>query len=121
MVTTGPVRRVLLCSGKVYYDLAAYREKHDITDVAIIRFERLYPLPPLTLPELLAPYGDVPVHWVQEEPENQGPWSFMALNLPAIINRPLVLNSRPSSSAPAVGSHQRHEVEQAALVEAAFS
>jgi multifunctional 2-oxoglutarate metabolism enzyme len=121
VVTSGPVRRVLLCSGKVYYDLAAYREKHGITDVAIIRFERLYPLPPLTLPEMLEPYGDVPLHWVQEEPENQGTWSFMALNLPAITQRPLILNSRPASSAPAVGSHHRHEIEQAALVEAAFA
>ena len=120
-IPTGPVRRVLLCSGKVYYDLAKYREEHQITDVAIIRFERLYPLPHKTLPELLAPYGDVPVHWVQEEPANQGAWSFMALNLPAITGRPLILNSRDASSAPAVGSHQRHEVEQRALVESAFA
>jgi len=121
VVTGGPVRRVLLCSGKVYYDLAAYREKHGITDVAIIRFERLYPLPRLTLPEILAPYGDAPVHWVQEEPENQGAWSFMALNLPGILDRPLTLNSRAASSAPAVGSHHRHEIEQRALVESAFA
>lgn len=120
-IPTGPVRRVLLCSGKVYYDLAKYREEHQITDVAIIRFERLYPLPNKTLPELLAPYGDVPLHWVQEEPANQGAWSFMALNLPAITGRPLILNSRDASSAPAVGSHQRHEIEQRALVESAFA
>ena len=120
-IPAGPVRRVLLCSGKVYYDLAKYREEQHITDVAIIRFERLYPLPHKTLPELLAAYGDVPLHWVQEEPANQGAWSFMALNLPEITGRPLILNSREASSAPAVGSHQRHEIEQRALVESAFA
>lgn len=119
-VPSGPVRRVLLCSGKIYYDLAAYREKHGITDVAIIRFERLYPLPLTTLPEVLAPYGDAELRWVQEEPANQGAWSFMALALPEITGRPLVGTSRPSSAATAVGSHHRHEIEQRAVVEQAF-
>lgn len=118
---TGPVRRVLMCSGKVYYDLAAYREKHGITDVAIIRFERLYPVAHRTLPELLTQYGDAPLRWVQEEPANQGAWSFMALNLPEVLHRPISVTSRAASSAPAVGSHHRHELEQHALVESAFA
>lgn len=120
-VTSGPVRRVLLCSGKVYYDLLAHREANGITDVAIIRFERLYPLPLKTLPEMLAGYGDAELRWVQEEPANQGAWSFMALSLPEITGRPLTLTSRPASSAPAVGSHQRHEVEQRAIVDESFA
>ncbi len=120
-VPSGPVRRVILCTGKVYYDLATYREKHGITDVAIIRFERLYPLPLTTLPEVLAPYGDAELRWVQEEPANQGAWSFMALALPEITGRPLVGTSRASSAATAVGSHHRHEIEQRAVVEQAFN
>jgi multifunctional 2-oxoglutarate metabolism enzyme len=120
-VPSGPVRRVMLCSGKVYYDLAAYREEHGITDVAIVRFERLYPLPNITLPEVLAPYGDAELCWVQEEPANQGAWSFMALALPEITGRPLTGISRPSSAATAVGSHHRHEIEQRALIERAFA
>jgi 2-oxoglutarate dehydrogenase E1 component len=120
-VPSGPVRRVILCSGKIYYDLAAYREEHGITDVAIIRFERLYPLPNMTLPEVLAPYGDAELRWVQEEPANQGAWSFMALALPEITGRPLTGTSRPSSAATAVGSHHRHEIEQRAVIERAFT
>ena len=117
----GPrIRRVLMCSGKVYYDLAAYREKHGLTDTAILRFERLYPLPFRTLPPTLENYPDAELVWVQEEPANQGAWSFIALNLPEIVDRPIRVVSRPSSSSPAVGTHQRHEVEQRTLVEQAF-
>jgi 2-oxoglutarate decarboxylase len=120
-VTSGPVRRVLLCSGKVYFDLDAYRREHGIDDVAIIRFERLYPLPRKTLPQVLAPYGDAELRWVQEEPANQGAWSFMALQLPELLGRPLTCTSRSASAATAVGSHQRHEIEQRALVQSAFT
>ena len=118
---TGKVRKVLLCSGKVYYDLAAYREAHGITDVAIMRLERLYPLPARSLPPALAQYPDAEVVWVQEEPANQGAWSFMAVNMPGLIDRPLHVVSRPSSSSPAVGAHHRHDAEQKAIVEAAFA
>ena len=115
------VRRVLLCSGKVYYDLAAERAKRGATDTAIVRLERLYPIPHVTLPRALAPFvGAEEVRWVQEEPANQGAWSFMAMNLPQVIGRALVPITRPASSSPAVGSHQRHEEEQERLVHAAF-
>ena len=116
------VKTVLLCSGKVYYDLVAEREKTGRKDVAVIRLERLYPLPAMTLPPELAKYQNLEtVKWVQEEPANQGAWSFMAMNLPELIGRQLVGVSRPASSSPAVGSHHRHEVEQEALVKQAFS
>ena len=115
------VRRVLLCSGKVYYDLAAERERRGATDTAIVRLERLYPIPHRTLPLALAPFtGAEEVRWVQEEPANQGAWSFMAMNLPQVIGRTIVPITRPASSSPAVGSHQRHEEEQARLVNSAF-
>jgi 2-oxoglutarate dehydrogenase E1 component len=118
----GPqIRKVLMCSGKVYYDLAAHRAKHGITDVAIFRFERLYPLPFRTLPPALEAYPNAELTWVQEEPANQGAWSFIAMNLPEIISRPITGVSRPASSSPAVGTHQRHEAEQRAVVEQAFA
>jgi 2-oxoglutarate dehydrogenase E1 component len=120
-VDPAQVRRVLLCSGKVFYDLQAARAARGITDTAIIRLERLYPLPVKTLPAALATYpGLEEVRWVQEEPANQGPWPFMALNLPEHIGRPLVPITRSASSSPAVGSHHRHEDEQKALVERAL-
>lgn len=116
------VTTALLCSGKVYYDLLAHREKTGRKDVAIIRLERLYPLPTTMLPSELAKYSNLQtVKWVQEEPANQGAWSFMAMNLPEVIDRGIVGVSRPASSSPAVGSHHRHEVEQETLVNQAFS
>lgn len=115
------VKTVLLCSGKVYYDLIAYRDANSRTDVAVIRLERLYPLPYRTLPPELGKMPTAQIRWVQEEPANQGAWSFIALNLPEIINRPVSLISRDKSSSPAVGSHHRHELEQAAIVERAFA
>lgn len=121
-VTPEGVSKVLLCSGKVYYDLVAEREKRGATDVAIVRMERFYPLPYRSLPGVIGQYPDnAKVRWVQEEPANQGAWGFMALSLPEIIGRPLEGISRPSSSSPAVGSHSRHEEEQRAVVEAAFA
>ena len=116
------VKTALLCSGKVYYDLVAHREKTGRNDVAIIRLERLYPLPIITLPPELARFTNLQtIKWVQEEPANQGAWSFMAMNMPELIGRPLVGVSRPASSSPAVGSHHRHEIEQETLVTQAFS
>jgi 2-oxoglutarate decarboxylase len=121
-VNPDEVKTVLLCSGKVYYDLAAQREKLGRKDVAIVRLERLYPLPAITLPPELARYKNLSeIRWVQEEPANQGAWSFMAMNLPALINHKITGISRPASSSPAVGSHHRSEIEQQTLVTQAFS
>jgi 2-oxoglutarate decarboxylase len=115
------VRRVLMCSGKVYYDLDAYRRANNREDVAIFRLERLYPLPYRKLPDALAPFANAQLTWVQEEPANQGAWTFLALALPEIIGREPQLVSRPASSSPAVGAHHRHELEQRAIVEQAFT
>jgi len=121
-VNPDEIKTVLLCSGKVYYDLVTEREKLSRKDVAIVRLERLYPLPAITLPPELARYQNLTsVRWVQEEPANQGAWSFMAMNLPALINHQITGVSRPASSSPAVGSHHRSELEQQALVTQAFS
>ena len=120
-IPSGSVRKVLMCTGKVAYDLEAYRAANNITDVAILRVERLYPLPFRTLPAVMSGYGSAPVTWVQEEPLNQGAWSFMAMHLPEIIDRQVSVVARAASSSPAVGSHHRHEVEQAELVQKAFA
>ena len=77
------VRTLLLTSGKLYYELDAYRRKHGITDTAIIRLEQLYPVPRRRLEHVLQAYPDVTdIRWVQEEPANQGAWTFLALALP---------------------------------------
>ena len=118
----GPqVTRVLLCSGKVYYELAAERDKRGLHNIAIMRMERLYPLPARTLPPALAQYPNAELVWVQEEPANQGAWSFLAMNLPSILDRPIRGVTRPASSTPAVGAHHRHDHEQKALVDEALS
>ena len=120
-VNGAQANKVLICSGKVYYDLVAEREKRGANDVAIIRLERLYPLPYRTLRTALEGVkSDAVIRFVQDEPANQGAWPFMAMNLPEVLGREVQRVSRPASSSPAVGSHHRHEVEQAALVQAAF-
>jgi 2-oxoglutarate decarboxylase len=123
------VDKVLLCSGRVRWELTAEREKHqDKGRVAIVSVERLYPLPAQEIADALSKYENArEVRWVQEEPENQGAWPFMALNLPRALAEvqpgldiTLVPITRPSSSAPSVGSAKAHEVQQRTLMEAAF-
>jgi 2-oxoglutarate dehydrogenase E1 component len=115
------VRHVLLCSGKVYYDLLKYREETGRTDTAVVRVERLYPLPTNETFHAIARYGQADLRWVQEEPANQGAWPFMGLALTAALGQPITPITRPASSAPATGSAHSHEREQRALVEAAFA
>jgi 2-oxoglutarate dehydrogenase E1 component len=115
------VDRVLLCSGKVYYDLADSRDSQGRTDIAIARVEQLYPLPVEELRAELARFPRADVVWVQEEPANQGGWPFIALNLPEHLDgRPLRVVSRTASASPAVGSHSVHEAQQRTIVESAL-
>jgi multifunctional 2-oxoglutarate metabolism enzyme len=116
------VKRVLFCSGKVFYDLLAARDQRGITDVALIRLEQLYPLPVDEVRAALASYpGAEDFVWVQEEPANQGAWSFIALNLLEHLEGVRLRRiSRPAAAAPAGGSIRNHEAEQAALIEAAL-
>ncbi|WP_446686792.1 multifunctional oxoglutarate decarboxylase/oxoglutarate dehydrogenase thiamine pyrophosphate-binding subunit/dihydrolipoyllysine-residue succinyltransferase subunit [Plantactinospora siamensis] len=116
------VKRVLLCSGKVYYDLLMARADRKITDTAIVRMEQLYPLPVEEVRAALATYPNAEdFAWVQEEPANQGAWSFVALNLLEHLEAVRLRRiSRPSAAAPAVGSAKMHEAEQTALIEAAL-
>jgi 2-oxoglutarate dehydrogenase E1 component len=117
------VTRVLLCSGKVYYDLVAERRKREDASVAILRVEQLAPLPAQEIVAALGAFSaQAEVVWVQEEPANQGPWPYVALNLPEHLGgRPLMRVTRPASASPAVGSHKAHEREQRALVDTAFA
>ncbi len=109
------VRKVLLCSGKVYYDLAKRRDELHRQDVAIVRLEQLYPLPELELQTVLATYApDTPVTWVQEEPENMGAWRFLKVmwGHQLLGTHPFDGVSRPASASPATGSHESHAIEQ---------
>ncbi len=119
------VRKVLLCSGKIYWELAAAREKRGgIDDTAIVRIEQLYPVPDRQIAAVLDRYPNAEdIRWVQEEPGNQGPWPFLGLILPEKLPRLVGLKriSRRRMAAPAAGSSKVHEVEQAALIDAAFA
>ncbi len=117
-VSATKVERVLLCSGKVYYDLLEKKEEDKRDDVAIVRLEQLDPLPRKQLAVLQEKYKKAAWVWVQEEPSNMGAWAHLLRKLRQ-INFELV--SRPSSGAPATGSGQRHRIEQAKLIERAFA
>ena len=115
------VRRVVLCTGKIYYDLAERRAKTGRTDIAIVRVERLYPVPADELRTELARYPEgAELIWTQEEPENQGAWPRMALRLPELLGRPLSVVSLPASSAPAYGSAKVHAASHRELIETAI-
>ncbi|SBW19759.1 2-oxoglutarate dehydrogenase, E1 subunit [Candidatus Protofrankia californiensis] len=118
------IRKILLSSGKVYYDLLAAQTKNQITDTALVRVEQLYPTPVEELRKVLESYPNLTdVAWVQEEPANQGAYPHMAIQLPEALPAGLRLRrvSRKASAAPASGSSSVHEKEQAALIEAAFT
>ncbi|MFI6471960.1 multifunctional oxoglutarate decarboxylase/oxoglutarate dehydrogenase thiamine pyrophosphate-binding subunit/dihydrolipoyllysine-residue succinyltransferase subunit [Streptomyces sp. NPDC050516] len=130
-VDASAVRKVVFCAGKVYYDLAAEREKRGATDTAIIRIERLYPLPGAELQAEIAKFPNAEKYlWAQEEPANQGAWPFIALNLIDHLDLAVGADvphgerlrriSRPHGSSPAVGSKKRHEQEQEQLVSEVF-
>ncbi len=115
------VRRVLLCSGKVYWDLLAESQKRPVKDVAIIRVEQLYPTPVDEIKAAYAQYPNAELVWVQDEPANQGPWTYIGLFLPKYMNGQVAkLVSRPASASPATGSAKRHAAEQADVVARAF-
>jgi len=129
-----PVQRVLFCTGKVYYDLLAYRNKRSAErtahglkleeDVAIVRIEQLYPVPRSSLADVIARYRNAKLfYWVQEEPENNGAWNFLRPRLQRLLPEPLRLqySGRTASASPAVGSNRLHHEQQKALVEKAFA
>ncbi len=125
------VRRILLCSGKIYYDLLNRRDELGRNDVAIVRLEQLYPFPLARLTDILRRYSDAAeLFWVQEEPENMGAWYFVEEQMQSIINpggsggpskRSLRYIGRPTAASPAAGAHKVHNDQQTALANEAFA
>jgi 2-oxoglutarate dehydrogenase E1 component len=123
------VTRVVLCAGKVYYDLAAWRAENERHDTAILRLEQLYPFPKEELLEALQGYTNVEdIVWCQEEPLNQGAWYASQHNMRAVadmlkdgLGRELKFAGRPASAAPAAGYMSVHTEQQRQLVEDAFN
>jgi 2-oxoglutarate dehydrogenase E1 component len=114
----GKARKVLFCSGKIYYDLLEYKEQNNVTDVVIARLEQLYPIPQDKMLELTTKHNKATVCWVQEEPQNMGAWSF-------ILNRmydklPMQVIARKNSASPATGFKKVHSQEQKAIITKAF-
>jgi 2-oxoglutarate dehydrogenase E1 component len=121
-VEPAKVRRILLCSGKLYFELAAERRRRARQDVSIVRLEQYYPLSD-ALTNALAPYREgTPVVWVQEEPRNMGAWYFLNARKQDLLHErhPLTVVSRPESASPATGSKAAHDLEQKMLLEEAF-
>jgi 2-oxoglutarate dehydrogenase E1 component len=120
--TSEQVDTVLLCSGKIYHELQAERQKQQRDDVAIIRIEQLYPLREDLLTEIMQPLaGARRFAWVQEEPRNMGAWSFIAPQLAGILDRWPDYCGRPEASAPAGGSHRQFKLEQQHIIESALA
>ena len=115
-------KRIIFCSGKVYYDLLNYQTQRKIEDAAIIRIEQLYPLAEKKLREMLKSFPKRAKYvWCQEEPENMGAWTFIEPRLRAIFCTEIAYAGREASASPAVGALARHKREQARLVADAFS
>ncbi len=118
------VKRLVACSGKVYYDLAKYREEQGLTDVAIIRVEQLYPFPHKAFAAELKKYPNLQeVVWCQDEPQNQGAWYFVQHSIYENMSagQKLGYSGRAASASPAVGYAHLHQTQQKALVEGAFA
>jgi len=121
--SSSKVTRVLLCSGKLYYELDAYRRQHNRKDVAIVRLEQLYPFPEKQLKSALSVFPKkIPLIWVQEEPANMGALPFLLSRVQDKLSErhPFLPLSREESASPATGSSASHKIEQASLIEEAF-
>ena len=127
LVADDKVRRVVLCTGKIYHELLAARTERKINDIALIRVEQLYPMPVNALSSHLGRYTNADVVWCQEEPENAGAWNFIDRRLERILSplnikakRPVYVG-RPEAAAAATGSMKRHVAEQAAVINGALA
>ncbi|NLT25586.1 MAG: multifunctional oxoglutarate decarboxylase/oxoglutarate dehydrogenase thiamine pyrophosphate-binding subunit/dihydrolipoyllysine-residue succinyltransferase subunit, partial [Microbacteriaceae bacterium] len=114
------VRRVVLHSGKLHYELKQQLEKSGDESIALVRLEQYYPLPIHELQTVLAEYPNAELVWAQDEPENQGAWPFLATNLLPLLDRPIRCVSRPAASAPSVGTMKMHQVQANELLAAAL-
>ncbi|MGY9049405.1 MFS transporter [Puniceibacterium antarcticum] len=121
------IKRVVMCSGKVYYDLLEERDARGIDDVYILRFEQFYPFPAISAVKELERFPQAEMIWCQEEPKNQGAWTFMEPNLEWVLGRIKAQHARPryvgreTSASPATGLASMHKAQQAALVDSALT
>jgi 2-oxoglutarate dehydrogenase E1 component len=118
------VRRVLICTGKIYYDLERERQERKREDVAIVRFEQLYPLSESHVRAALERYEpNTPVFWVQEEPENMGAWRHLRAQFGQLLldRFPFSGVCRAESASPATGSPGSHKLEQQEIIDKAFA
>jgi 2-oxoglutarate dehydrogenase E1 component len=113
--------RLILCSGKVFYDLVEHRERSGIKDAAIVRVEQLYPLHAERLGAIAKRFSGARLVWCQEESQNMGAWSWISPQLERIFGRPPAYAGRDASASPAVGSLARHKLELAGLLRDAFT
>ena len=127
LVDDAKIKRVVLCSGKVYYDLLEERDKRGIDDIYLLRLEQFYPFPAHSMVTELQRFPDAEFIWCQEEPKNQGAWSFVEPNIEWVLTRIEHKNTRPSyvgrnaSASPATGLASQHKAEQQALVNEALT
>lgn len=122
-----PVRRVVICSGKIYYDLFETMSERGIVDTAVLRLEQLHPFPEATLKRELARFPEAEVVWCQEEPQNMGPWSYLDRRIEKVLRElgnecdwPRCV-SRPANASTAIGTTAEHEADQQALVDRALN
>jgi len=121
------IKRVVMCSGKVYYDLLEERDARGINDVYIMRYEQFYPFPAQSAVKELERFKNAEMVWCQEEPRNQGAWSFMEPNIEWVLTRIKAKHTRPTyagraaAASPATGLASKHKAEQAALVDEALT
>ena len=116
----GKSRRILLHAGKIHYDLLAEREKRGLSGVALVRMEQYYPFPEDKLRAIVDRHKGADLVWVQDEPENQGAWPFIALELRRLGIDNVRVVSRPASASPAAGSSKRSAEEHTQLMDEAF-
>jgi len=120
------IKRVIMCSGKVYYDLLEKRDADGLDDTYLLRVEQFYPFPALSLVKELERFKGAHMVWCQEEPKNQGAWSFIEPNIEWVLTRIKaektrpVYAGRPAAASPATGLASQHKAQQAALVNAAL-
>jgi 2-oxoglutarate dehydrogenase E1 component len=127
LVADDKIKRVVLCSGKVYFDLLEERDARGIDDVYLLRLEQFYPFPAMSLVKELERFKQAEMIWCQEEPKNQGGWSFIEPNLEWALTRIGAAHQRPryvgraASASPATGLASNHKAQQEALVNEALT
>jgi len=127
LVADDKIKRVVMCSGKVYYDLLEERDARGIDDIYLLRLEQFYPFPAISAVKELERFKGAEVVWCQEEPKNQGAWSFVEPNIEWVLERIKAKHTRPiyvgraASASPATGLASQHKSQQEALVDAALT